>query len=58
MIDANTAQEIAHNEAFYPLVDDETIGGDEAKEVELGIRIRSESDPLNAGLQLTHIYYA
>ncbi len=55
----NAAKEMAHNEAFYPLVDDENIvPGNEAKEVELGLRIRSDSSPFDAAFGLTHIYYA
>ena len=49
------ANEIAHNEAFYPLVDDKELAiGD----VELGFRLRSEIDPRGAGLAFSHIYYA
>ena len=52
-------EEIAYNEAFYPLVDDkDLVKGDEAEPVELGLRLRSMKDPRNAGFQITHIYYA
>jgi hypothetical protein len=46
--------EISYNEAFYPLLDDKELA---SGDVELGIRIRSEIDPHNAGFALTHIYY-
>ena len=51
--------EIAYNEAFYPLLDDKDfLTGNDRKNVEVGFRIRSESDPLNAGISFTHVYYA
>ena len=46
--------EVAYNEAFFPLVDNKELA---SGDVELGIRIRSEIDPHNAGFALTHIYY-
>jgi hypothetical protein len=50
------AKEIAYNQAFYPLVDDEKFKG--AGDVELSIRFRSEKDPTNAACTITHLYYA
>lgn len=50
-------KEMSHNEAFYPLLNDDTLGGDESVEIELGLRIRSESSPLDASFGITHIYY-
>jgi hypothetical protein len=50
------AKEIAYNQAFYPLVDDEKFKG--AGAVELSIRFRSEKDPTNAACTITHLYYA
>lgn len=50
---------MAYNEAFFLLVDDESIvAGDEYEEVKLGLRIRSETAPLDAPFSVTHIYYA
>lgn len=46
--------EIAYNEAFYPLLDDENITGD----VELALRTRSEADPKAAGWTVTHVYWS
>lgn len=46
-------KEVAYNEAFYPLVNDETLSGP----VELAIRMRSESDPKGAAITLNHIYW-
>lgn len=52
-------KEIAYNQAFYPLVNDESlVTGDEPEAVEIGLRIRSESNPKDASFSLTHIYYA
>ena len=51
--------EMAYNEAFYLLMDDkDLVQGDEPVSLELGIRLRSESDPKGVGLGITHIYYA
>ena len=50
---------MAYNEAFYLFMDDKDfVQGDEPVSLELGIRLRSESDPKGAGLGITHIYYA
>ena len=50
---------MAYNEAFYLFMDDkDLVQGDEPVSVELGIRLRSESNPKGAGLGITHIYYA
>jgi len=46
--------EMAYNNAMYPLVTDETLRGP----VELGLRPSSESKPKEAGLSVTHLYYA
>ncbi len=46
--------EIAYNEAFYPILDDENITGD----VEFAIRTRSEADPKMAGWTVTHVYWS
>jgi len=49
----------AYNEEFFILLDDEEFTQSEDGEpVELGIRIRSETDPNNAGISIAHIYYA
>lgn len=50
-------KEVQHNEAFYPMVDDKNLAGEE-KDVELAIRLSSSIDPRLAGLSLTHLYYA
>ena len=50
------ANPIAYNNAMYPLVDDKSFVG--SGTIEIGIRLRSESDPRNAGMTLTHIYFA
>jgi hypothetical protein len=51
-------KEAAYNEAFYTFVDDENIvSGDEPKEVEFGLRIRSEKNPKDASFGITHFYY-
>ena len=47
---------IAYMEAFYPLVDDKSIVTGEP--VEIGIRLRSQISPKDAGFALTHVYYA
>jgi hypothetical protein len=46
-------KEFAYNEAYYPLIDDETITGD----IELGIRMRSTINPQHASFGVTHIYW-
>ncbi len=46
--------EMAYNNAFYPLVTDENLKG----EVELGLRTSSTISPKEAGLTVTHIYWA
>ena len=52
-------EQIAYNEAFYPLLDDkDLVKGDKAEPVELGFRIRSETNPRGAAISITHIYYA
>lgn len=52
-------QEIAYNEAFYPLMDDKDfVKGDKPVSLELGIRVRSETDPIGVNLAISHIYYA
>lgn len=51
-------KEAAYNEAFYPFIDDESIvSGDEPEEIEVGLRIRSESNPKDASFGITHFYY-
>jgi len=50
------AEPIAYNNAMYPLVDDKSFAGSGA--IEIGIRLRSESNPRNAGMTLSHIYFA
>jgi hypothetical protein len=50
------AEPIAYNNAMYPLVDDKSFVGSGA--IEIGIRLRSESNPRNAGMNLSHIYFA
>ena len=55
------ANPIAYNNAFYPFLDDKSIvdiKGGKLQPIDVGLRIRSESDPKNAGFQLTHVYYA
>ena len=53
------APNMAYNEAFFLLVDDESIvAGDKYEEVKLGLRIRSQTAPLDAPFSVTHIYYA
>ena len=57
--DFSEIQAMAYNQGIYPLVNDESlIKGDEPESVELGIRIRSETNPKDAALSITHIYYA
>ncbi len=52
-------KEVSYNEAFYKMFDDENFTMDaEGTEVELGLRIRSESNPRGAGISVSHIYYA
>lgn len=46
-------KEFAYNEAYYPLIDDETITGD----IELGIRMKSTINPQHASFGVTHIYW-
>lgn len=46
--------EMAYNEAFYRMVNDETLKGP----VEFAMRARSESDPGKAGFSITHMYWA
>lgn len=51
--------EMNHNEAFFPIMDDKDfVKGDEAETVEIGIRLRSESDPRTLGIGISHIYWA
>jgi hypothetical protein len=47
--------EVAYNQAFFPLVDDDTLP---VGNVELGIRLKSETNPKDAGMGVTHIYWA
>lgn len=50
---------MAYNQGIYPLLNDESlIDGDDPKALELGIRIRSETNPKDAALSISHIYYA
>eukprot|EP01083_Nonionella_stella_P053633 141802_1 len=51
---------MAYNEAFFLLVDDESIvAGDEYEEIKFGMRIRSQIGANTmASFGLTHIYYA
>lgn len=53
-------KEIAYNEAFYLLLDDESVvAGDEYEEIKFGMRIRSQIGANTmASFGLTHIYYA
>lgn len=52
-------KEINYNEVFYKLFDDENfIDSNEEESVEFGLRIRSESDPRQAGISIAHLYYA
>jgi len=46
--------EMAYNNAFFPLVTDESLRGP----VELGLRVSSTINPKVAGLTVTHIYWA
>ncbi len=46
---------ITYMEAFYPMLDDKSIAG---TNVEIGFRLRSEENPRDAGISITHIYYA
>jgi hypothetical protein len=50
------AVEIAYNQAIFPFLDDDSVKGDPG--VELGLRLRSESDPKNLAISVTHIYYS
>lgn len=50
----NSQPEMAYNNAIFRLVNDETLKGT----VELGIRVRSESKPRDAGTSICHIYWA
>ncbi len=51
--------ELAYNQNFFKFFDDETfIKNENGEPVELGLRIRSESNPKRAGLSVTHVYYA
>ena len=53
---SNAYPELAYNEAIYRLVtNDMSVNG---KNVEFGLRMRSESDPKGAGLGVTHIYWS
>ena len=53
------ATEIAYNEAFYLLLDDESVvAGDKYEEIKLGLRIRSQIGAGIASFGVTHIYYA
>jgi len=53
------ATEIAYNEAFYLLLDDESVvAGDKYEEIKLGLRIRSQIGAGLASFGVTHIYYA
>lgn len=50
------SKELSYNEAFYKLITNDTsVNG---KNVEFGLRIRSESDPKGAGLGIAHIYWS
>lgn len=57
--DFSLIEAMAYNQGIYPLINDEKlIDGNEPRPVELGIRIRSESNPKDASFAVTHIYYA
>ena len=49
-------KEIAYNEAFYTFAtNDPSVNGEN---VELAIRVTSESNPKGAGLGVTHVYWS
>jgi hypothetical protein len=57
--DFSEIEAMAYSQGIYPLLNDESlIQGNEPKAVELAIRIRSETNPKDAALSVSHIYYA
>ena len=54
------AAEMNYNNAHYPILDDEEMAKRDwdGEPVELGIRLRSETDPRQLTLNVNHIYYA
>ena len=54
------AQEMAYNNAHYPILDDPEMANRDwdGEPAELGIRLRSETDPRALVLSVNYIYYA